>query len=226
MARRRRRSRTLTCRFSLKSDGPSPLCHRATSGPWALSTTRMVCTSSICVRSRSRMAGADLPERPAAPRPRRQRRPALGGGVAWKFGRLNDKRHRVKDASGMDLFDSGLRAKGGSYTRRFKIAGAFPWIDPVSGRRGFVRTRVSVTPASGPKTTVRWSLVRPRGCVFDVQVRKPGSTRFVAWKRGVTSMRAVFAPTRNGTFYFRARVRKPSRSASSGWSLARAFRAT
>ena len=78
---------------------------------------------------RSRMAGADLPERPAAPRPRRQRRPALG--VAWhKFGRHNDKRHRVKDASGMDLFDSGLRARVGSYTRRFKTAGAFPWTRP------------------------------------------------------------------------------------------------
>jgi hypothetical protein len=126
----------------------------------------------------------------------------------------------------MGLFDSGLRARGGSYTRRFRIAGAFPWIDPVSGRRGTVRTRVSVFPASAPKTTVKWSLATaPRGCVFDIRVKRPGSSTFVAWKRGVTSLRAVFLPTKNGTYYFIARLRKPSRSAHSGWSLPREFKA-
>ena len=64
----------------------------------------------------------------------------LGGGVAWKFSRQNQGRHRVADASGMALFDSGLRAGGGSYTRLFKIAGAFPWVDPTTSRHGTVRT--------------------------------------------------------------------------------------
>jgi hypothetical protein len=151
----------------------------------------------------------------------------LGGGVAWKFSRQNQGRHRVADASGLAMFDSGLRAGGGSYTRLFKIAGAFPWVDPTTSKRGTVRTPVRVSTTSGSRTTVRWSLTqRPQGCVFDVQVKLPGSSRFVPWKRGVTASSAVFSPTRNGTHYFRARLRKPSREAHSGWSLARAFRAT
>jgi hypothetical protein len=151
----------------------------------------------------------------------------LGGGVAWKFSRQNQGRHRVADASGMALFDSGLRAGGGSYTRLFKIAGAFPWVDPTTSKRGTVRIPVRVSATIGPRTTVRWSLTpRPQGCVFDVQVKKPGSTKFVAWKRGVTALSAVFSPTKNGTHYFRARLRKPSREAHSGWSLQQAFKAT
>jgi hypothetical protein len=43
-------------------------------------------------------------------------RSRLGAGVAWKFMRSNRKEHRVRDASGMKLFDSGLKRRGASYT--------------------------------------------------------------------------------------------------------------
>ena len=143
----------------------------------------------------------------------------LGGGVAWKFSRHNRSKHQVVDASGMMLFDSGLRSRGGSYTRVFKSAGSFGWNDPIGHGKGIVRVPMRVRTSAGSKPTVRWTLGKTReGLVFDVQVKRPGTKRFVDWRTGVVTASAVFAPSRKGSYYFRARIRSVSVGRHSGWS--------
>jgi hypothetical protein len=148
-----------------------------------------------------------------------------GDPVSWKFDQSNSVSHSIRDASGMALFASGARAPGGSYTESFASAGRYPWHDPKSGLAGTVRVPITLSRSEGTSTVVRWSASPPPdGFVFDVQVKAPGSTRFESWKRGITTPRAAFSPTRRGTYYFRARLRRPSKLAESGWSPKAAFK--
>jgi hypothetical protein len=65
----------------------------------------------------------------------------------------------------------------------------------------------------------------PGGDVFDVQVKAPGSKKFVNWQDGVTNLSAVFGSSGPlwagpGKYSFRARLRQLSSGAASGYSSA------
>ena len=150
-----------------------------------------------------------------------------GGTVTWKFDAGNAERHRVREATEMHLFDSGLRAAEGSYVRRFPTAGTFEWIDPVSLAAGVVRVPIVVKPARGSGATVTWSLARPpKDFVFDVQIRRPGATRYDFWKRGVTSLKSASSPSKHGIYEYRARIRYLDNGAHSAWSPVATFKRT
>ena len=55
--------------------------------------------------------------------------------------------------------------------------------------------------------TVSWASAMPANYVEDVQVKRPGSTRFVTWITGSTTTSGQYTARRAGTYRFRARLR-------------------
>ena len=139
----------------------------------------------------------------------------------WTF--LAPGTHSVTDISGMGLFGSGPQTLVSYYAFRFVAAGTYGYVDPGSGANATVMVPVSAMPPSGGLSTtftITWSATSaPQGYVFDVQIARPGSLFFVAWKSGVTQPSATFKPDGGtGTYSFRARFRSTSNGAHSGWS--------
>jgi len=142
-------------------------------------------------------------------------------------------RNGVADASGMKLFGFGRTGRPvpvpiGSFTSfRFDWAGTFRYDDPFHpAAAGQVRVPVAVAPVAGAAglADVTWaSGDAPAGLRFDVQVKVPGSRVWVTWKAGARSLGARFGPgdrlwAGHGTYSFRARLRKLSSGAASGYS--------
>jgi len=143
--------------------------------------------------------------------------------VTWSFPATNTSSHEVKYASSLGLFDSGLRAPGGSFTTSLFAASTYPVIDPTTGSRASLRVPVRVTPASGSTATsfkIVWaSETAPTGYAYDVRVRAPGSTTFVLWRSGTTASQAAFTPNAGaGAYVFEARLRQPGSGHAAGWS--------
>jgi plastocyanin len=151
-----------------------------------------------------------------------------GTTVAWNVDAADESAHAVVDQTGLDLYDSGLRAPGESFTFTYPAAGTYAYADPVSGSVGSVAVPVALRPDTGDATTwftITWSAGPPPGDdVFDVQVRAPGSPAFTNLMTGtnarLTSMPMIGGP---GTYEFRARVRDPSTGAATDWSPTRAI---
>lgn len=143
--------------------------------------------------------------------------------VTWNFD--GPSAHTATDSSGMGLFASGQKPPGTSYSFRFASAGSYAYtcvLHP-SLMTGTIRIPVKVTPTSGQTTTsftLTWSSAAPpSGYVFDVQVKRPGSTSYVNWALGQTTTSSSFTPDAGGgTYSFRSRVRKPSTGKTSRWS--------
>jgi plastocyanin len=152
---------------------------------------------------------------------------ALGDDVTW----TNDDsiRHTTTQDGPLALWDSGGLDAGQTFGRTFTSAGAFPYhcsIHPTS-MFGSVRVPVTATPTSGQvgtrfRITVA-SVAAPDGLVFDVQRRK-GAGAWSAWKRDVTARAVRFTATSVGRWSFRARLRRTSNDATSGWSPAAKIR--
>lgn len=148
---------------------------------------------------------------------------AQGNEVRWSF--LGPHRHSVADTSGMKLFHSGVRSFVSYYTFRFNAAGTYPYhcaLRPTV-MKGTVSVPDKVSPAMGGTSTtfhVRWSATNaPSGHVFDVQIKKPGTSSYVPFKTGVTSPTGSFVPNHGkGKYSFRSRLRKKSNGTHSGWS--------
>jgi arylsulfatase A-like enzyme len=147
-----------------------------------------------------------------------------GTTVRWTFG--GSATHRVLDASGMNLFDSGNRAPGSSYAFTFNAAGTYAYRCALhTGVNGTVSIPVRTGPVTGGTKTIfvaSWATLRPAaGYVYDVQIQRPGSSAFVTWKTGTTLTAATFNPDAGkGIYRFRARIRRTAVGRSSGWSPA------
>lgn len=85
---------------------------------------------------------------------------------------------------------------------------------------GTVRVPLAYTGSPGAGYTLTWSSApsAPAHRNFDIQVKKPGTTSFVAFKTRTTQLHAAFNPSRTGKYQFRARTRNTSNGKSSGWS--------
>ena len=154
-----------------------------------------------------------------------------GYSVQWKFNGPHE--HTATDSSGMGLFDSGAMAAGSFYSFQFLAAGSYPYRSTAPGdpstMTGKVSVPIKVAPPSGGSTTtftVTWSGgTVPAGYVFDVQIKRPGSTSFVGWKTGQRqALSSSFTPDAGaGTYSFRARLRRPAAAKASGWSPTRSI---
>src|SRR4051794_8279318 len=149
----------------------------------------------------------------------------LGGTVQWTF--YGPRVHRVADASGMNLFDSGPRAIVSSYSRAFTAAGLYSYRDPASpALSGSISVPLGASPASGSPSTAftvtSATNTADAGYAYDVQIRRPGSPAWVAWRTGTTAPSAGFVPDAGaGTYSFRSRLRNTGNGNASGWSASK-----
>ncbi|MDT4940806.1 MAG: hypothetical protein QOJ34_895, partial [Pseudonocardiales bacterium] len=68
--------------------------------------------------------------------------------------------------------------------------------------------------------TLTWSSApsTPAHRAFDVQIKRPGSQTFVAFKTRTAQLQANFNPAKNGKYQFRARTINTSNGKHSDWS--------
>jgi plastocyanin len=147
---------------------------------------------------------------------------ARGGTIVWTFD-MAERSHTATDSSGMDLFDSGIVSPGGpSFSFRFRAAGSYPYTCTIhmATMNGRVNVPVRASPASGRlgrTFRVRWAVGPPDdGFVYDLQIRPPGGS-WSAWRSGVETSRSAFEPAEEGTYRFRARLRRLA-GGRSDWS--------
>ena len=137
----------------------------------------------------------------------------LGETVKWMF--IGPRVHSVADASGLDMFDSGLHSIVSYYSHTFGAASTWvyedhgPAVPTTPTAMGRVNVPVSLPPAGmiNQPFPVTWATAPPApGIVFDVQVALPGSQVFIPWE---TSSQATdnYVPAVPGTYHFRARMR-------------------
>jgi hypothetical protein len=145
------------------------------------------------------------------------------GGVAWRFDPANMKEHSIADASGLGLFDSGLREPGSSFTFSYPSAGSYRVEDSTTGAISLVEIGLHADPRHGQidrRFDVVWGShgMRP-GLVIDVQIRRPGSGSFEDWLPDLRTGGAKFVPDGGpGQYAFRARVRDTDTGAASAYS--------
>jgi streptogramin lyase len=148
----------------------------------------------------------------------------LGAPVKWTF--YGPRAHEVADSSGLGLFDSGPHSIVSFFSTTFTAAGVYSYRDPLhTALTGKISVPLAVSPTSGGTSTtftVTWATAAPTGArVFDVQIKRPGTTAYVNWHT-TTSTSATFTPDAGaGTYSFRARVRDTGSGAASGYSSAK-----
>jgi hypothetical protein len=147
---------------------------------------------------------------------------SLGAGATWAFPSTNLNSHRVRDGQRLGLFDSGFRAAGTSFTFAFLGAGSYNAGDSVTNDRMLVKVAPTAAPSVGgisTQFTITWATAPVAGFLFDVQIKRPGSTSWADWKTGVTSLSATFTPDAGiGQYSFRARIRNASTGRACGYS--------
>jgi hypothetical protein len=146
----------------------------------------------------------------------------LGATAIWHFDAANTARHTVSDASGLGLFDSGLRPAGGSFTWTLAWAGSFRITDTPTGNTSVIRAPLLAQPRSGGTTTpfaITWATTAPPGGdVLEVQIRRPGDADFGDWQSG-SGITTDFVPDAGaGDYFFRARVANTGGTLATGWS--------
>lgn len=126
---------------------------------------------------------------------------------------LGPSQHTVTDTSEMGLFDSGPLPSGTTYTVSVIGAGQYPFACSIHpSMTGVLKIGVLASPLSGSTTTafaIRWATgSAPTGFVFDVQVKRPGTTAWKAFATDTTAGQLPFTPDKGtGTYSFRARTR-------------------
>jgi dipeptidyl aminopeptidase/acylaminoacyl peptidase len=144
-----------------------------------------------------------------------------GTPVRWSF--QGTEEHTATETT-LGLFDSGPRSAGESFTYTFASAGSYRYRCTLhTGHNANLAVPVVVIPQTGGSGTslqVTWSAAPPpEDWAFDVIVKPPGSSKFVAWRTDETATQAMFeADAGAGTYEFRARLRPVGATAKSGYS--------
>ncbi len=114
--------------------------------------------------------------------------------------------HRVVDATGAGLFDSGFQPPVSFLDHTFTAAGRFPFRDQPSGALGVIAVRPSAVSTGhvGSVVNVTWASSTPARATYDVQVRV-GSGAWRTWRTGTASASGSYTPSAAGTYSFRSR---------------------
>jgi plastocyanin/acetyl esterase/lipase len=135
----------------------------------------------------------------------------FGTTVEWTNTGTNP--HTVTDISPVALFDSGQIAPGGTF--RFFFNGASTYTvgsTPDPGKTQTIRVPPRVSPASGTTATpftVSWAAIPPPPTLlFDVYVKRPGTSTYDLLELGATGTSTQFVPDGGpGTYSFAIRLR-------------------
>jgi uncharacterized repeat protein (TIGR01451 family) len=147
-----------------------------------------------------------------------------GNTVQWNF--FGSSPNAVSDATDMGLFSSGTQTPVSYFRFTYVAAGRYAVVDALN-HTSTVKVPLIVAPTSGTVSTaftVTWSsTTAPSGFVFDVQIRRPGSSTWANWQTAQTLRSAVFSPDAGaGTYRFRARMRKVA-GGSAAYSAAKSI---
>jgi plastocyanin len=148
-----------------------------------------------------------------------------GGTVMW----TNDQPAEVHTATSNEGFwDSGDLHTGDTYrqVRAFLNAGTYGYhCMHHTFMHGTVKVPLKLNGDANNGFTVRWSSASsaPANRNFDVQVKRPGATKFTGFRSATKALKAFFNPARAGTYKFRARTRIVSTGQTSGWSPVRSL---
>ena len=144
---------------------------------------------------------------------------AQGTLVSWVF-----KEGPHTTTSRQRFWDSP-RMSSEAFSFVFTSAGAYAYfcrVHPIE-MTGTITVPVRATTITGGKR-VQWSSVGSSSRSYDVQVKKPGSTRWVAFRTNTKALFKSFRPAKKGRYFFRARTHNLSNGKTSGWSPAKAVR--
>jgi plastocyanin len=146
-----------------------------------------------------------------------------GTTVVWTF--VDEmEHHTVTDSSGLALYDSGTLDAGQSCDYTFTAAGNYDYVCTLHAfMTGRIHVPVWTAPHRGTRATtftIVWSSAVPAaGYVFDVRVRKPGSTVWRQLRRGTVLRSGPFVPHGGvGAYRFEARMRDVATDHAVRWS--------
>ncbi len=150
---------------------------------------------------------------------------SFGFGKQVEFDFLGPSTHSAVDSNGLGLINSGPKGAGKTYLATLPGAGRYEYKDEYSTAHGTVKVPMDITPPSGSISTtftVTWAIGSPpAGFVYDIQIKRPGSTKYYQWKWAQTAPSTTYVPTVGpGTYSFQARVRNSSTGIHSNWSTA------
>jgi plastocyanin len=135
-----------------------------------------------------------------------------GDRVRWEFDASNSQDHRVKDATGMQLFDSALQAPAATFSFRFISAGKYAVTDPTDGAAMMVKVQMTVEPPSGTVMThfvITWATkVAPKDFKYLVKYQTPLTDNGLLFNFSDQTLpsNTDWTPDRGaGTYLFRAR---------------------
>ncbi len=139
----------------------------------------------------------------------------MGTDARWSVLASDTGNHSITDGHPTGLFDSGSLTPGGSFDFQFNAASNYYISDTATGDRGGVVVPMTVAPSSGATTTtftLQWATAPPpSGYVYDVQIKRPGDTKFSNWMLSQTGTGTNFHPDDGGgTYTFHVRVRRLS----------------
>jgi len=136
----------------------------------------------------------------------------IGDSAKWTNG--DAVNHTSTGNSPLSLWDSGTIAPGGSFTYIFRAAASYGYRCTIhSGMFGTVNVTPQRAPASGPVGTLFYVKVAtnnaPGTYVYDVQIKRPGSSSYTTWMYGTTARIVTFDSTGQpaGSYKFRSRLR-------------------
>jgi plastocyanin len=148
---------------------------------------------------------------------------AFGKIIEWSFNSQAGHFHSVTDPS--RWLDSGFVHPAGAYDRQMPYAGSFAYKCAETNHatmKGNVKIPMQVSPLTGTRQTnfqLAWGGTYATGQFkFDVQVKKPGQTKFSAFQTGIGEYLGSYTAQTKGTHSFRARLRNTDINKSSGWS--------
>jgi hypothetical protein len=139
--------------------------------------------------------------------------------------------HRIVDGTGLGLYDSGLKDPPASFLASLLASGTYAVVDQGTGSTMTLKVPAEAFPRTGSVSTtfrITWATHKVRADrVFDVQIRRPGSTTWEDWETGVRGAGDRFVPDGGpGTYSFRARLRNTRTGAAADYSPAVSIRVT
>ena len=148
--------------------------------------------------------------------------PDFDFGKQVEFDFIGPSTHSVIDSNGLGLINSGPVAPGGTYLVKLPGPGNYDYKDGYSSATGTVKVPMDVSPPSGSistQFTVTWALgPPPTGFVYDIQIKGPGSTKYVHWKWATTAPSAIYVPTGGrGTYFFQGRLTRTRTGKHTSW---------
>ncbi|HET9422312.1 MAG TPA: plastocyanin/azurin family copper-binding protein [Nocardioides sp.] len=139
--------------------------------------------------------------------------------VTWEF--LDSMSHNTTSVQG--FWSSGSR-NSGTFAQEFTFSGAFAYLCTLHpSMRGLVKVPLQATGSPRAGWRLRWAMVAGDDTYdYDVQVRRPGSRKWRAFRTDTTAATGRFNPAKSGKYSVRARTAR--NGAHSGWSPVRRLR--